>query len=366
MRTVSGVVAPLVVRAAPVAGAVAGALVECFGSPACIAAVGGAAAIAIIAKEAGYNFSTDPATGAPVVSKPDPEACALGQTCEQYLFGAGGVSGSWGSFVYACKSGVAAAAAAYPNDIKAFYGTSYAGGTGCFFTKPGGAVDVMGQTGYRTIQGTGASDIPSSVNEMATAMGTKTNWANDSKVADLWDKVAKGIANGIPLQTPTVTGPTSIPSSPTVTTKPDGSTTTTTRRTDFGYVGPQVTAREVTTVSETLANGSTTSTTTTTAPATADACTTNSNGVGCDTNSLDTPALDIPTTSKAISFTAETWFGGGTCPADRVMVSHVTGQSIKVWDYQQTCNTITTYFRPILLICATLGALMLLTPKGQA
>ena len=54
--------------------------------------------------------------------------------------------------------------------------------------------------------------------------------------------------------------------------------------------------------------------------------------------------------------------GGGSCPADKVMTLH-TGQTVKVWDWQQGCSWIVTYVRPILLVVASYIAVMMLVPK---
>lgn len=82
--------------------------------------------------------------------------------------------------------------------------------------------------------------------------------------------------------------------------------------------------------------------------------------LGC--SDLDVPDGTIPKTTKNIAYTAETWFGGGSCPADKYLTTH--GQQIKVWDWQSTCSNLVTYFRPVLLICAAVMALFIVLPKG--
>jgi hypothetical protein len=82
--------------------------------------------------------------------------------------------------------------------------------------------------------------------------------------------------------------------------------------------------------------------------------------LGC--TDLDVPDGTIPKTTKNIAYTAETWFGGGTCPADKYLTTH--GQQIKVWDWQSTCSNLVTYFRPVLLIVAAVMAMFIVLPKG--
>ena len=74
------------------------------------------------------------------------------------------------------------------------------------------------------------------------------------------------------------------------------------------------------------------------------------------------PDGEIPRTTKNIVYTPESWFGGGTCPADKTMTTH--GHTIKVWDWAGSCYWLVNYFRPILLIIATIAALMIVVPKG--
>ena len=77
----------------------------------------------------------------------------------------------------------------------------------------------------------------------------------------------------------------------------------------------------------------------------------------------DSPEEEIPKSTKELTYSEDTMFsGGGSCPADKVMTLH-TGQTVKVWDWQQGCSWIVTYVRPILLVVASYIAVMMLVPK---
>jgi hypothetical protein len=77
---------------------------------------------------------------------------------------------------------------------------------------------------------------------------------------------------------------------------------------------------------------------------------------------LDTPEGEIPTASETIGYTAENHFGGGSCPADKTMTLASTGQVVTVWNWTQACSSITQYFRPLFITLCTLTALFILAP----
>lgn len=66
---------------------------------------------------------------------------------------------------------------------------------------------------------------------------------------------------------------------------------------------------------------------------------------------LDTPDDEIPKTTASVAYQDENPFGGGACPASKY--TNVGGQSVKVWDWEQTCGYITG---PVYWITVTLGA----------
>ena len=183
------------------------------------------------------------------------------------------------------------------------------------------------------------------------------------------------------LPNPIVSGPASVPgpseTSTSETTNPDGtkSTVTTTKTTD----------KKFSTSGNTITNTSTTTNTTVTTCGATGACTTTNNSNStvitkpveeqeeqdqCEKNpdslacaETDTPEEEIPKATKELTYSEDTMFsGGGSCPADKVMTLH-TGQTVKVWDWQQGCSWIVTYVRPILLVVASYIAVMMLVPK---
>lgn len=180
----------------------------------------------------------------------------------------------------------------------------------------------------------------------------------------------------------TVTGPATLPASQpvvkTTTTPGTGgstvtTTTTSTTQPKLNYSGSTVTATEktvTTTVTNTCTgDGSCTTTSNTDAPDVeekpaeedTDLCKQNPDIVACA--KTDTPEEDIPKATKELTYSEDTMFsGGGSCPADKVMTLH-TGQTVKVWDWQQGCSWIVTYVRPILLVVASYIAVMMLVPK---
>jgi hypothetical protein len=161
------------------------------------------------------------------------------------------------------------------------------------------------------------------------------------------------------------------PSSPAVT------TTTKTVKTDLttgttadpatGQLLPSVTGvTTASTVTNTCVGTSACSsvTSTTNAPAkavepTPDPCKENPNRVGC--METDQPTQDIPKTSKDVTYAPESHFGGGSCPADKMLILH-GGQSVKVFDWASACGYVSGYFRPLLLAIAAFVALMILAP----
>lgn len=83
--------------------------------------------------------------------------------------------------------------------------------------------------------------------------------------------------------------------------------------------------------------------------------------LACQKPDLDTPDGDIPKTSRDVSLQEENLFGGGSCPAD-VYFSPQGLQQMKVWDWNKACGDISTYLKPILIICCTFAAFMILVP----
>lgn len=83
--------------------------------------------------------------------------------------------------------------------------------------------------------------------------------------------------------------------------------------------------------------------------------------LACAKPELDAPEGEIPKTTREVTLTEENLFSGGSCPADVYFTPHGL-QQLKVWDWNQSCSYITGYVKPILLICCTFAAFMILIP----
>lgn len=92
-----------------------------------------------------------------------------------------------------------------------------------------------------------------------------------------------------------------------------------------------------------------------------DFCVKNPDVLACAKTDLDTPEGEIPKSNKDVSLVEENLFGGGACPADVYFTPHGL-QQLKVWDWNQSCGYITGYVKPILIICCTFAAFMILIP----
>ncbi len=83
--------------------------------------------------------------------------------------------------------------------------------------------------------------------------------------------------------------------------------------------------------------------------------------LACAKPELDTPEDEIPKAKKEINLQEENLFGSGSCPADVYFTPHGL-QQMKVWDWNQSCGYITGYVKPILIICCSFAAFMILIP----
>ncbi len=80
--------------------------------------------------------------------------------------------------------------------------------------------------------------------------------------------------------------------------------------------------------------------------------------LACSKPELDTPDGEIPKSNKEVSYTPDSLFGGGSCPADIYVTAG--GQQLKAWDWQQSCSHIVTYFRPVMLFLGAIAAFLVL------
>lgn len=91
-----------------------------------------------------------------------------------------------------------------------------------------------------------------------------------------------------------------------------------------------------------------------------DLCEKNPDILACSKPELDTPDQEIPKRNFAVTFAQETLFGAGSCPANKTM--NLRGQQITVWDFQRTCDLVTTYLKPLILTLGLFSAFMILSP----
>lgn len=210
--------------------------------------------------------------------------------------------------------------------------------------------------------------MPASLDDIAPYMQKRPE---PNIVSDLFDK-----GMDLPLGTPTVTGPATTPGTSETKTenKSDGSTVTTTTTTTNNYKTEGDTITKTNTTTNTVVNtcnaqGACTTETSSNVTVNPDSpdkpeedqCKKNPDSLACA--ETDTPEEEIPKATKELTYSEDTMFsGGGSCPADKVMTLH-TGQTVKVWDWQQGCSWIVTYVRPILLVVASYIAVMMLVPK---
>lgn len=211
-----------------------------------------------------------------------------------------------------------------------------------------------------------ATWYPSSMDDILPYM---KNVVPDNRV---WgEALDKGVDFTMP--NPVVTGPTVIQGPETVKQNADGTKEVSKTTYNFTTNGNQITnTTNVTTTNTYNSSNTQTGTSTTTVTPTAstatpqepeDACTKHPEALGCQKIDFDTPDGQIPRESKDVTFQAENVLGGGSCPAD--VYSSVTslGQTLKVWDWQATCN----YFLPIrfiLMALAAFSAVLIIMPGG--
>lgn len=88
-----------------------------------------------------------------------------------------------------------------------------------------------------------------------------------------------------------------------------------------------------------------------------DFCEKNPDALACA--EADTPEQDIPRDKVTISYEYADIFGNGACPADSYLNTH--GQTLKVWDWQASCDHIQDYFRPVLIACCAFAAFVIIS-----
>lgn len=90
-----------------------------------------------------------------------------------------------------------------------------------------------------------------------------------------------------------------------------------------------------------------------------DPCDANPDRVGCGT--LDTPTEEIPKESKTITYSAESIFGTGSCPANLTANIGTLGKTVTVWDWQKTCEY-SLPLRALIMALAGFAAFLIVMP----
>jgi hypothetical protein len=212
--------------------------------------------------------------------------------------------------------------------------------------------------------------LPSSMDDIAPYM--KQTPFDPRVVPEILDK-----GGDIPFPAPTVTGPSEILGTKTETLNPDGTKTISQPKSFFTPSGDTIinikNETSVTVLNIDNSVSSVTTTTKTPVPSegveplkTEDPCLKNPDRNGCRTDEFDVPDGEIPKETRTITFAAENLgFAGGTCPANRMLTMHQSGQTITAGDWATTCEMTVTYAKPMILIMATFAALMIIFGFGS-
>jgi len=160
-----------------------------------------------------------------------------------------------------------------------------------------------------------------------------------------------------------MTGPSSVPGTPTTTTStnPDGSTTTTTKTPTVSYTYNNNTVNyyttTVTTTQSCAAGGSCTTGTTTSTdkPQESDQCKAHPETLGC-LKLGDLPTDQPQWQTKTVTFAPESVGGSAACPAPGSVTLPYLGRTL-TWSYQPACDIAPTISAGMQLLCA-LGCLL--------
>jgi len=168
-----------------------------------------------------------------------------------------------------------------------------------------------------------------------------------------------------PADTPKVQNPIQSQDKTTTKTNPDGSTETTVCRTSGTQIGDNIKLTEQCTITSRDPSGTVTSTTTTDTDDAAPQpgseqsmfCTLFPDILACA--KFGEADEEIPTSTREVTFSEESLFGGGTCPTDQTFTFR--GHAIPITNYAQACDLLVTYVRPIALLLAFVAGLMIVT-----
>jgi hypothetical protein len=178
-----------------------------------------------------------------------------------------------------------------------------------------------------------------------------------------------GTVNGVEVCAPPVAGAPTLTETKTTTGKtvvaPGGGTTTDAVTETTSTVCSGAGSCTTTTTTNVTNSGGTTTTTQTKTTDKGTFCAANGSDQACRGQEDELgpiPSGTVPTSSTSLTYTAETPFGGGACPADKFFTSGMTGQTYKAWNWAQTCSYTATYIRPMVILLATFAAFLILMP----
>lgn len=335
-----------------------GDVAKAVGTMGCSLVTGGAAALACavavplvidwIGKGGGR---LNPQTGA--LERKDPTLCTVAPC---YQFKAGPMTESeWVTGLGpACQAWIVKAVATYGWNL-AYRGIGTIDNGYCLYSENGQDRTTIMQR--RSTAPVSATWIPASMDDIAPYMGTP---ADGRVIGELLDKGAD-----IPLSVPTITGPTSITGPVTTTINNDGSRTVTSTTNNYTTGGNTVTSTSsVTTTTTYNTDNSVRNTTTTTTVPTAEAekqdvCKDHPESLMCV--ELGTPEGTIPKSSKNITYSAESVWGGGSCPQDKQWMSQTMARSYTLIPWSTACGWAVS-MRAVVLLLAAWAAFWIVMP----
>lgn len=315
------------------------------------------------------GLSRNPQTGD--IEQPDPMVCS---SAPCYFWGSGGTF-PYPTYYAACAAKPAQFKATNPSFNFALVSAILSSGTQAVCTIQ--RTDSSGQNPVliqdNVVRATQRNPDPPSPNIKKTIQQIIEEMAKVNPDPRVWgETIERG--GTVEMPNPSVTGPNAVQGPETVRQNADGTREVSRTTYNFNTEGNKIinTSNVTTTNIYNSSNVQTGTTTTTTTPSDNspgmtpepdDACKKHPEALGCQKIDFDTPDGEIPRESKDVTFQAENVLGGGSCPADVYAGMTSTGQTLKVWDWQATCN----YFLPIrfiLMALAAFSAVLIIMPGG--
>lgn len=220
----------------------------------------------------------------------------------------------------------------------------------------GGVVSIL----QRTAANSSTAELTEET--LANKIAQESGWPTTSTIATA---LKQAIESGQEVKLdapPAASCPTSDISGPvTSTTNADGTVTTSAVTYQITCTGDTINWKTKTTTTTPKPDGSTETTEETKEgePPKEDSCTTKPDSVGCA--ELDSPTGEIPKRSETITYTEESLFGSGSCPADVMATLGTLHQTVKVWDWQKTCQYALP-LRAMIVALATFAAFLIVMP----